>query len=153
MLRYIASLAAAALIGAPIWAGELDKEFGAKTPSAPAAKQNTATPIGATATAPLTADTRSKGSELDGETPTQAARGYRGGWGHGGGHGWGHGWGHSWGHNSYGWGRGWHSGWRGYGWAGYGRGYGWGWGSYGYLPYVSYYPSYVSYGYYPGWCW
>lgn len=148
MLRYITCLAATVFIGAPLWAGELDGEFGTKAPATATGKQvSKATPATAAVLATLAIDAGvgAKGSELDGETPTQAGRGYRG-WG-----GWGRGWGHGWGRGWYGWGHHWHHGWRGYGWAGYG------WRGYRYLPYFSYYPSYISYGYYgypaSGWCW
>src|SRR5262245_37284193 len=119
MLRYVACVAAF-LVGAPLWAGELDAEFGGK-------------PAAAKVASPAPNTQPDLVSELDGESPAQAHRrgwggwGWRGGWG--GGWGWRGGWGGGWGGRGRwrwgggGWGGG---GWRG-GWGG-GRGGGAGWG-------------------------
>src|SRR5262245_18761360 len=163
MVRYIACMAAL-LLGAPLWAGELDAEFGRKAPTTKAADLPPAALDQDAAQAPA--------SELDDESPAQA---HRRGWGHGWRGGWGVGWRGGWG----GW-RGWYGGyggWARYGGWGYGYGYGWrgwpryGWGGYvgwpSYYPYISYYSypsfSYYSYpssagyySYYPAWgydCW
>jgi len=144
MVRLTASLAVTLLVGAPLCAGELDKEFATRGPATPQEKSA----IALVKTAPTQeASAPAKASELDDETPADAIR--RGGWG-----GWHGGWGRGWG--SGGWGRGW-------GWGGY-RGWGWGWRGgrwwgaglrYAYWP-AYYYPGYASYAYYgyPGAaCW
>src|SRR5262249_30177902 len=113
MARYIACLAMALLVEAPLYAGELDAEFATKASPAPAvqkgavvAAQPAAVP-GATAAVP-------KASELDSEAPADAVRGgWHGGWHGGWGRGWGGGWRGGWGWGGWGWGRGWTVGWRG----------------------------------------
>jgi hypothetical protein len=118
--------------GAAAPAGELDKEAGpAKAPVV--AKSGFGGGVIASAPAVPTA----VGTEMDKESPTDAAH-YHGGWGHGGHYGY------------YGGGyRGYYGGYRGYygGYRGYYGGYrGWGYG-YGYRPY---YRGYYGYG---GWGW
>lgn len=132
MVRYIAGLTVALLAGAPVWADELDAEFG----KAPVAVK--------LATAPPQDGQLIKTGELDEESPTQAHRrgwyGWRGGWGRG----WGGGFSFSY---SRGWGS--YGGW--YGSRGWYGGRGWGWGGYAYRP-AYYYPTYAyapfSYSYY-----
>ncbi|HLN27338.1 MAG TPA: hypothetical protein VK395_06310 [Gemmataceae bacterium] len=179
MVRHLTGLAIALLAAAPVWAGELDGDSVSKERKAPLTLEKAKQAPSSAAAIVLPDDLRSApraatGSELDRESPTQAARGGGGGgrgWG-GGGRGWGGGWGGGrgwggagWGGRGWGgWGRGW-GGWgRGYGWYGYpgwgwGGGY-WGWGGgysgwgggwgWGYSPYyASSYLSWPYYGYYP----
>ena len=159
MVRYISCLAVALLAGTVVRAGELDADFGPAASAAPALIRKASTPANPMG-AVLLATTRDgkldgvKASELDAETPAQAARsgfgrGGFGGFGRGGfgrgfggfGRGFG-GFGRGWG----GWGRGW-----GWGWGGWpGWGWGWGWPSYAYYPY---YLTDYSIGFYdyPDW--
>ncbi len=114
MLRYIACVAVALLAGTSLRAGELDADYKPAAPSTPAVQQNPVLPVNAVARAAIQAaaeDAAPKASELDGETPAQSWRGWRG----------------------CGWGCGWRGcGWRGCGWGGCGyrlcgwRGCGWG---------------------------
>jgi hypothetical protein len=155
MARYLVGLAVTLLVGAPLCAGELDREFATK-----------ASPDQKTTVAPAKAKTATtaalpKTSELDSETPADAGRawrggGWRGGWGGGWHGGWGFGWRGGWGRGWGGWGRGWGVGWRGgWGWGGWGGGWGVGWGGGwggGFWPRT----SFVSVGFgSPGWggCW
>jgi hypothetical protein len=143
------------LIGAPLCAGELDREFATKAPPAPSVQKDKVAVVQASPVLGAT-DLMPKGSELDGEAPADAGRGWHGGGWRGG---WGGGWRGGWG---FGWRGGWGVGWRG-GWGGWGWGVGYrGWYSpwYGYASYYpgySYYaPTYVSYGYASpgfGYCW
>jgi hypothetical protein len=134
MLRLLASAVTGMLVLGAVRAGELDKEFAGKK----AISANAANDLNAP-----TAD-KVKASELDDESPDQAYRGWRGGWGRGyRGYGW------SGGYRGYGWG----AGYRGYGWGGYNRPYGYGWNrAYWGVPYVNlsfgypaYYAPYYSY--------
>ncbi|HZU37905.1 MAG TPA: hypothetical protein VFA18_18430 [Gemmataceae bacterium] len=159
MIRYsLGLLAILVFAGSQAFGGELDKEFAGKVGPAQKAAHNAAQTQSATHVQVAA------GTEMDRESPAQAARRGWGGWGHGG---WGHG---GWGRGGWGWGRagwggwGWgHRGW-GWGWGGWGwGGWGWGWPGYGigfYSPYYAW-PVY-SYGYsplvsigwsYPTWCW
>src|SRR5512143_763321 len=124
MVRPIAYLAVALFAGAPLRASELDADFGAATPAAPAATLKAISPAAA-ATAPLPAPIRDdrtdvgKESELDAESPAQSCFFFRRGLGWGGyGLGWGGGYGLGWGDYGLGWGG------YGLGWGGWGGGYG-----------------------------
>ena len=114
MIRHVACLAMALLVGIPLRAGELDTEFGGQPPPVPAVTpvaSKTASPVSAplmTATGDV--EPRSvKASELDGEMPTQA---WRRGFGYGG-----FGFGRGFGYGGFG---------RGFGYGGFGRGFGYG---------------------------
>src|SRR5438094_782340 len=113
MLRHISCLIVAFMAAGSVWGGELDREFAGKGPKALAAKEKIS-PSRTNAASALQSDERHSlstaasptASELDKESPTQAARsrGWGGGWGAGRG-----GW-----HGSRGWGWGGrHSGWGG----------------------------------------
>jgi hypothetical protein len=145
MVRYVACTAVVLFAGATLRAGELDNEFGAKVPAAPAKTITLNGGAGAVAVlAPAGAADSRMASELDTEMPAQSWR--RCGWG-------GCGWG----------GCGWHGcGWRacGWGWGGCGwRGCGWGgcgWRRCGFVSLPFYSPCFfVGYGGYPVWgsCW
>ena len=75
MIRWAACVAGALLVGAPVYAGELDTEFGAK--KVVTVRSDASVAPAKTAAVPAVAKT----SELDSESPTDAGR-------HGGGHGW-----------------------------------------------------------------
>jgi hypothetical protein len=160
MYRLIAGITVALLGAAPVWAGELDGDFGGAARKAPTAGEKILPASTSTAKLPGKGQAvLAKGSELDDESPTQARRGgwgrgwggYGRGWG-GWGRGWG-GWGRGWG--GWGWGRGWY-GYRGWGWPYYASAWRWGWGWPYYAslwrPYRGY--DYGSY-YYPyyDYCW
>jgi hypothetical protein len=157
MIRSIGGLATFLLLGSPLWAGELDAEFGTQE----ARNEQAIRPAKAPA-APRTAlprlDTSAVGqaSELDAEEPGQSSRhfggfgGFHRGFGYGGlGYGRGFGFGRGFGYGGYGYGRGF--GYRGFGLGlglGYGLGYGLGlgYGGLGYgLGYGGY--GYGGYGY------
>ncbi|AGA25025.1 hypothetical protein [Singulisphaera acidiphila] len=158
MIRSIGYLAMFVLAGSPLWAGELDAEYGAKTPI-----QSPAVTLASGALVPHHVDKPdmvSKGSELDSERAIQAWRHF-GGFGRGFGFG---GWNRGFGFGGWnrgfgfgGWNRGFgYGGWnRGFGFGGYGLGYGLGYGGYGlgyggfgysYLPVTYYSTPYLSYG-------
>ena len=171
MIRYLGYLATFLLLGSPLWASELDAEFGSK-----AVNKAKTTSLANAPAAPLTAlvslnkSEVGKASELDAEGPVQSWRHFGGfhhgfggfhrgfgGWGYGRGFG---GWGYGRGFGGYGLGLGY--GGFGYGLGlGYGLGYGlglgyggFGYGGLGYGGYmpVAYYSPYMGYGY--GWgCW
>src|SRR4051794_20863199 len=100
MVRSFAYLALFLLVGMPLRAGELDEEFGGKAPDVSLATPKVDDSAGLGAATPSSHDLvlptdLARGSELDGEVPTQL-------WGH---HGWGRGfgWGGGWGGGFGGW--------------------------------------------------
>src|SRR5512135_3446939 len=126
MVGPIACLAVALFAGAPLRASELDADFGAATPAAPAATLKAISPAAA-ATAPLPAPIRDdrtdvgKESELDAESPAQSCFFFR----------------------------------RGLGWGGYGLGWGGGCGGWGggYGPWLACSSPSFGFGYSPGGYW
>jgi len=118
MMRTLGCLAALLFLGSPLLAGELDREFGPKTATIPAAKSVARS----AAIAALDQAKVTRSSEMDAEGPVQSWRHY-GGFHHGFG-GFGRGFGYGYG----GFGRGY-----GLGYGGFGRGFGYGgFGGYGY---------------------
>src|SRR5262245_34581694 len=138
MLRLMIGLAAALLLTAAVGAGEMDGEFaGKQAATASTTDTNASSSRHARLLGPGGIE-QPLASELDQESPTQAYRGWRGGWGGG-----------------YRWGgyRGYYGGYRwggSYGYRPWGY-YGWGRPWYGGVPYVSVaigYPYYYPYPYY-----